>query len=315
MASDLCRSIAAGDELGQRLKENKLPVGLLILTIFGHILPLRAQRAGGDMPDHKLLSLLRGLEVGDGSSIRINYEEYLRSVCVIDSDETLADHPEIALDVYRDWQGRPLIACVFARLMARNPDPYDVEWEVVSGRFGLENVKDAAQKIATLVAPAIGQEEAIAILLPGIDDPGALIGLCKALGQCDGWNTRAPFNPSDKWDRCYIRITTAIGPNVDAEVLGVGPFDFLPATRRAPILALHVRTKAERAKSRGHNVSDRAHLADIEWPEGRNRRFNEFWNQTAQHRLARLGGNDSAARARITFAIPRQLWEAIDIEA
>ncbi len=256
---------------------------------------------------------LRGVDLGDGTAVRIRYEQFLRSGAILRANETLADHPEIALDVYRDWQRRRPVACIFARLIASEPVAYDVAWEVVPDKGDQANARKIATEVVKRVAPAVGQEEAIAVLLPGIDDPEAFVAFCKAIGEHEDWSVRAPFNPSDKFERCYIRITNRIGPNVDAEVLGVGPFDFLPATRRAPILALHVRTRPLRAKRRVHNATDKAHLADIEWPEGRGRRFEQFWSATVERRLEVLGGDDSAARARITFAVPRRLWEEVEI--
>ena len=276
--------------------------------------PSRVLASWRPMAAQDLSKILQRVDLGDGADVRIKYEQVLRSAAIIGEYETLADHPEIALDVYRDWQRRPPIACVFARLMALNPEPYDIAWEVVSGRVELGNASETARQIADLVKPAIGQEEAIAVLIPGVETPEALVGVCKALGHRSEWTTRAPFNPSDKFERCYIRITTVVAPDVEAEVLGVAPFDFLPATRRSPIFALHVRTKAEGAKDRGQGTSKRVHLADIAWPEERTHHKDQFWNQTIRHRLDRLGGDDLAARARITFAIPRRQWDAVDVE-
>ena len=287
---------------------------LLLLVEAGHNQPPRVyQQIGIQMVAQDLSKILQRVDLGDGADVRIRYERVLRSATVIGGHETLADHPEIAVDVYRDWQRRPPVACVFARLMALNPEPYDIAWEVVPGLIALGDAKETARRIADLVEPAIGQEEAIAVLIPGVETPESLIGICKALGHCPDWTTRAPFNPSDKFERRYIRITTVVAPDVEAEVLGVAPFDFLPITRRSPIFALHVRTKAEGAKDRGQGASKRVHLADIAWPEERTHHKDQFWGQTIRHRLERLGGDNSAARARITLAIPRKLWDAVDV--
>ena len=262
------------------------------------------------MADVKIRNVLRDLQVADGELIRIAYEDHLRANGILAGDETLSNRPELAATVYQDWQRRDKVACVFARLMALYPSAYDVVWDVISTPVSADNAELVAQEIVDLVEPTKAQEEAVVVLLPTLDQPEVLVAVCKGLGKCKGWNVRAPFNPSDKLERVYVRVTTDVGPNVEAEVLGVGPFAFLPITRQSPITALHVRTKTERAKRRAHNTPDKAHLADIDWPEGRGRRFNQFWEKTSQRRAEVLGGDDSAARARVTFAVPRNLWES-----
>lgn len=265
------------------------------------------------MTDSAMRKILRKFQYEDDAIVRNLYEKHLRDAGVISIDEGLSDRPDIAVEVYRDWQRRPPVACVFARLISLKPTIYDVHWDILSSSITADNAIDIAQKVAQIVEPVKGQEEAVVILFPCVETPESLVLLCKALAQCDDWNVVASYNPSDKLDRVYTRITTVVGPNTEAEVLGVGPFDFFPATRRSPILALHVRTKTERAKSRAPGSTDKAHLADMEWPEGRGKRFHQFWSSTIQKRLEVLGGDDSAARARITFSIPQTIWDEHEV--
>lgn len=264
------------------------------------------------MSGRTLRDLLRTFR--NGAPSRAEYEKFLRTHGVIGANERLGDRPDIALDVYCDWQRRAPVACMFARLIARNPSAHDVAWEMIPTPIDEQNVAGAADQIAQLVEQAKGQEESIVILLPAISEAKSLILLCKAIGRCESWSVRAPYNPSDRFDRIYVRMTTVIGPNVEAEILGVGPFAFLPPTRQSPITALHIRTKTEGAKPRSPGSADKAHLANMDWPGGRDRRFKQLWKGTAQSRVAVLGGDDSAARARITFAIPRTEWDGVTLQ-
>ena len=110
----------------------------------------------------------------------------------------------------------------------------------------------------------------------------------------------------------HVSLRFVLQKNIESEILGLGPFTFLPATRRAPVTVLEIRTKIEGHKKRGGSQVERSHLADIPWPVASKERKNIIWQQSSEARHAILGGDDSAARARITFAIPRPLWDGHD---
>lgn len=190
-------------------------------------------------------------------------------------------------------------------------------------KFGVETVvisKDPAEEMTSLIDAAgdaviasRGLSEALTVLIPKLVDSVLLTAFCKRLGaRNDNWRIAAAPNPSDRLDRVYVSLRFALDANVDAEILGFGPFTFLPATRRAPITALEIRTKVEGHKKRGRSEATLSHLADIPWKGGGDSWYDRAWTQTQDARRAVLGGDDSAARARITFAIPRTLWDGHD---
>lgn len=249
----------------------------------------------------------------EGAVRRGQYEDLLRRKKVLGPGETLVDRPAIARLVYLNWQYGPEVACQFARAIACRPHRYDVGVATLGGHITEPSAGQAAMALNEKLEVMKGQEEGAAILLPGLVDGAALSALCKTLGQLDGWNLKARLNPSDRMNRVYVRLTTEVAAGVEAEVLGVGPFDFLPRTRRAPVAAFHVRTKPTDAKPRDPKDSLKAHLADMSWPGGReSRQFGKLWKATEKARDAILGGDDSAARARITFAIPREIWDSAE---
>lgn len=259
-----------------------------------------------------LRRILKDLQWSSGGPSRSDYEAYLREHSVLNENETLIERPDLAEPLYRDWQRRPQVACVFARRIATQPRKFNVACVVVSEDPSNEmtRVIDAA---AGSVMKARGTNEALTILLPKLVDSSLLAAFCKRLGARNGnWRIEAVPNPSDRLERVHISLRFALRKDVEAEILGLGPFTFLPATRRAPITALEMRTKVHGNKKRGRSAVARSHLADIPWPGAGDAWFDNAWKKSEAARRAILGGDDSAARARITFAIPGPIWDGHD---
>lgn len=124
------------------------------------------------------------------------------------------------------------------------------------------------------------------------------------------WDVFPKINPSDLQSRYYVELHFHQKPqNVFTEVLGFGPFEFLPITRRAPLTSLEIRTKPTAIKkSVSPNGRDRVHLAGIRIKEMSEDRFQAFWRGTETRRFRLLGGDDSAAKAKVAFAIPKSIW-------
>lgn len=253
--------------------------------------------------------ILKGLQWSTGGPSRSDYEAFLREHNLLDERETLADRPDLSEPVYRDWQRRPQVACIFARRIATRPRKFNVATVVVA-EDPAEQMTHAINTTAEAVMAARGSSEALTVLLPKLVVSPLLAAFCKRLGaRNDNWRIEAVANPSDRLDRVHVSLRFALQKDVEAEILGLGPFTFLPATRRAPITALEIRTKVKGHKKRGRSETARSHLADIEWQGAGNSWFDRAWAQTEEARRTVLGGDDSAARARITFAIPRALWD------
>ena len=259
-----------------------------------------------------LRRILKDLQWSTGGPSRSDYEAYLREHRVLDEHETIADRPDLSAPVYRDWQRRSQVACVFARRIATQPRKYNVETVVVQ-EAPAEEMTGVIDSTAKAVMAARGSHEALTILLPKLVDSMLLAVFCKRLGaRNDHWRIEAVPNPSDRLKRVHVSLRFTLRKDVEAEILGLGPFDFLPLTRRAPITALEVRTKVEGHKKRGRSKVGRSHLADIPWPAANSAWYDRSWKQSEEARRTVLGGDDSAARARITFAIPRAIWDGHD---
>lgn len=259
-----------------------------------------------------LRKILKELQWAAGGPSRSDYEIYLREHKIIGEEETLAERVDLAASVYRDWQRRPQVACVFARRIATQPGKFNIQTVVVPEEPTRE-MTHIIDSTASAVRAARGSSEALTILFPKLTNSAALVAFCKRLGARNGdWHIEATPNPSDRLDRVHVSLRYTLRENIEAEILGLGPFTFLPATRRAPITALEIRTRVKGHKKRGRSEAARSHLADIPWRGATPKWYDRAWRQSEQARQAVLGGDDSAARARITFAIPRPLWDGHD---
>ena len=259
-----------------------------------------------------LRKILKELQWAAGGPSRSDYEIYLREHKILGEEETLAERVDLAASVYRDWQRRPQVACVFARRIATQPVKFNIQTVVVP-EDPTKEMTHAIESTASAVRAARGSREAITILFPKLTTSAALVAFCKRLGARNGdWRIEATPNPSDRLDRVHVSLRYTLRKNIEAEILGLGPFAFLPATRRAPITVLEIRTRVEGHKKRGRSKVSRSHLADIPWQGASPKWFERTWHQSEDARRAVLGGDDSAARARITFAIPRSLWDGHD---
>lgn len=241
------------------------------------------------------------------SPARHDYIMHLKSNGIIGTESEFIDHTCLVKAVYKDWQKRPQVGCVFAQQIAARPDQHEIDWAIFKDGESISEVHDLADRIAEHAYGVRNQEEAAAILLPALTDPSVLTALCKALGQIEGWDCKAEYNPSDKYDRFYVRVVMPLPPDTEAELLGLGPFDFLPLTRQAPVTALQIRTKPDDAEWRGPSDIKKAHLAHIPWPHQKT--FKTHWAKTEELRRDILGGDDTAAKARVTFAIPSNHWD------
>ncbi len=243
--------------------------------------------------------------------VREDYVAELRKRGLVRNEREFQDSPDLADAVYSHWQTRPQIACIFARMMAPNLADFGIFRMVYPGAIRKTDVRPIAKAAASFVTNSIADPkcEAASILIPGLLDAPSLVALCRAIGKHDGWSIKAATNPSDRLDRVYVELRRNVGDGVLAEALGFGPFDFLPLTRRAPVTAIELRTKPDFASDPKDPFKEpRAHLADMLNTGLRGTEFEHAWRGSGSARARVLGGNDSAARARVAFAIPETHW-------
>jgi hypothetical protein len=260
-------------------------------------------------------NLAKGCRVKVGSrvarfSTRADYLSWLVEQKLLTKATRFAEHGDLVARVYRNWQTQGQLACRFAQQLARQAEGYGMRACVInaSSRGNLSEEAVSALSHACRTACESKEVQALALLFPRIESAAALVRLLKILAKLPGWAITAAPNPSDRLQRVHVRVHYRLDAGHVAEALGFGPFQFLPLTRRAPVVALEMLTKVSRPKESALGRPKRLHLAGIEldWPASRIKRV---WQATEENRLYMLGGDDSAAKAKVSFAIPRRFWQ------
>lgn len=244
-------------------------------------------------------------------SNRNDFLTYLIHSGYIVNADGLLSRPDLVEQVYRKWQAQGQLACQFARHVGRSPEDFGIVTRTVitdaSGK--LDDASRSAIREAVEHARSAANVQGLTILFPAVIDPSALVLFCRELGNVPLLTVTAKLNPSDRDERVYVAIRAQVGDTAVAEILGFGPFQFLPFTRRSPITALELRTKQLGAKLSGPGKPKRLHLAAIPMPQDWNdERIQRVWSYTERAREDFLGGDDSAAKAKVTFAIPQGIW-------
>ena len=246
---------------------------------------------------------------------RSDYIELLVRLGMIENEEDLSNHPTLNEAIYLDWLRRGQVGCIFAQLFARKRNRTNLRTIRLLENSHDPNNSSLPKLIAAATEEAVSdpRTEALTVLLPDILQPEKLVKMLQDLSRLANWSieSETPWRGTI----ALIGLRVEIGNSVRAEVLGMGPFDFLPPTRQCPITTLEIRTKPRYALlNKILPLWKRAHLAQLPteaFLKGKERgiRFGEL---TPRLRLRILGGNDDArAKARITFAVPLAIWNAL----
>jgi hypothetical protein len=246
-------------------------------------------------------------------SSRGDFIAYLVAEGHIADTAGLMARPDFVEQVYRKWQAQGQLACQFARHIGRDPEAFGIATKVfmTPADGALDDAARAGIQEAVEHARSMAHVQGLTLLFPAVADETALVRFCRELSLVPMLTVTARFNPSDRGGRMYVAIQAQVSDSAVAEILGFGPFGFLPFTRQSPITALELRTKQPGAKLSGPGKPKRLHLAAIPMPEDwTDDRIRRVWVHTERCREEFLGGDDSAAKAKVTFAIPQALWNA-----
>lgn len=207
---------------------------------------------------------------------------------------------------YLLWRKQPAVGCFFARTIANHPHWYGQKIECVSGT-GTPDV--LAGEIASRVAGAVADHTvfASAILLPDIAKLGIAARAFLALARQPDWDvTTSLLQDPPAGEMVAVHIVRSIpfgNASCPSEALVLGPFSEFPLTQRAPIAALEIYVGEPRPTDpKSGNPTRRANLAHIEMNLPTDAAFQKIWNMSVDGRTRSLGGNDSRAKAKISFA-------------
>ena len=249
-------------------------------------------------------------------STRADYVHYFMNHQLAKDDADFAAKNEFVLGVHEHWHSRAQQGCRFASFLSTRMPRSGWQRAVVSWRRLVEDTDQVADLRAT-VAAAIADPDchALSLLFPEIVAETQLVDLIRFLNCELGWLLEVVPEPADQWHAPEPIVTLAfripLTSRVAAWPLGFGPFEFLPLTRRGPLVEIAFVTKPRMYPVRSMRIKDNpsaAHLADIPIDVS-DPTFDRLWVRTEDQKELVLGDQIGApAKARVTFAVPTRLW-------
>lgn len=248
---------------------------------------------------------------------RADYLEYLVREGYVRDEADFIAQPELVARVHEHWHRLGQQGCRFAVFLGNRPvehgwgrivvpgtDP--AAWEVGLWRGIAEGVDTAIRRPAA---------QALSLLFPGVTTEEPLVGLVERMESRLGWTLLDVPEPAAGWGAPEPVVGVAFRIPLNKDVLawpiGLGPFDFLPATRRSPLTEIILVTKPKRYPLRSERITDdphAAHLADMP-VNVEDEVFERLWVGTQRHKAFVLGdGGDPRAKAKVSFVLPSRLW-------
>ena len=244
---------------------------------------------------------------------RHDYVNSLMAQGLASDDADFQRRPDLVEIVYLDWLRRGQVGCIFAQLFGRLRNRKGLSTMVVVPKEERAPLA-LAREIDSLVVNAMKGTgtNAASVLLPGIRDVDALTDLIVNLAYLGGWEIEL----ETPWRKTMVMVGLRrfLSDDIWAEVLGLGPFPFLPPTRQSPITSLELRTSPDRAlKSKSNPLMRAVHLAQLPTEHflTRDQFRDRFKTWTPGWKARILGGaRDYRAKARVTFTVPAAIWYA-----
>lgn len=255
--------------------------------------------------DHELTEAFRALRptVAYGTRSFPSVAQYRRAVAEL--EETARwDRPRVLAAAQRDWHIRGQNGCVFARLAALAAG--GLRWDYVVADFvpGVSTTAAVGEMVRDHAA-ADGVE-VLSLLVPGLTTADEVVRFVRELAESSAfWLERDDV--IDELVVAHLRYPVPAAPDdVQAWVMGFGPFDWMPGTRRSPYFELVIRVREKNPWLFHRLNQDRgvAHLADVplNMPQ---HHWEHRWQSTRRRtRMILQKEPDSYSAAKCTLAIP-----------
>lgn len=200
----------------------------------------------------------------------------------------------------RDWHSRGQNGCQFARLAALDADHLRWDYLVVDSTRP-DRVGDLFTEHAV-----VDGTEVLSVLSPDITTAAQAVRFVRDLvASSTFWLERD--EPVDGYRVCHLRCPVpGADRDVQAWVMGFGPFAWMPNTRRGPYfeLAVRIREKTPWLFHRLNQDRDLAHLADVPL-RMTDLRWEHRWTSTLSRTRRILGKEpDDFSAAKCTLAMP-----------
>lgn len=247
---------------------------------------------------------------------RKNYIDFLISKKIIKDEKNLILHPNLIIEIQKDWHKLGQQGCKFAQFLSLNPLEHGWLISVVNVSTQDPWEKEIIFNLNKQVSQSIrdSNTQALSLIFPLIKSHLDLINLINAFNKLSNWF----IEPGDQIEipgkppLINIGIRVALNSEgVLAEVLGFGPFDFFSETRQSPFTEIVFVTKPKIFPQRFEKMNSdpqKAYLADM--PLRMETKVGEkMWAGTFAHKKKILANfDDPRAKARVTFSVPLSLW-------
>ena len=216
-------------------------------------------------------------------------------------------------EIFFEWARKPVIACNFARRLAK--DPVKFKWKSYVVPTDVEISEQLANHIQLVLADSVEEKyEAIQLLFPKVKTDSDIVDLIRSLCSHKSWYCgQVSWDDGDEKALLVgLRWILPDDKNVNW-VLGFAEIDTMPATRHGPFTALVLRTGNPGRCPKIHNPDAGrkiensrtvVHLADME-PGLSDEQVRNVWERTEENRLIEVKQEWlPAARATVTFSLP-----------
>lgn len=267
----------------------------------------------------RLDSKIHAKEVLSGVSIytRSDYEKYCLETDLVSSKEDIWRNEILVKQIQRHWHTMGQNGCMFAQAAIRKSEKYG--WFHNVYRQSIDEVDDTTiQKIDEDISAAIADKnnQALSLLFPLVVSGNDAVSLINRLTTSKNILLASSGEESDV---TTYQLRTPLKGNIQSWIVGFGPMEFLPITRKAPVLELAIRTKEKPENLPALLNSDpkTAHLADIPMSMAFNV-IERIWSASVNRTADLLGGieerrNNKFASAKVTFAIPTNIIDHTNV--
>lgn len=234
--------------------------------------------------------------------------------------EELQEHPDLVLAIHQHWHSTAQQGCRFASFLSNNPLGHGWGRIVVPGAGAADWSLAAWDELGTLVQDAISNPEsqALSILFPSVVSSEGLADLILHLEHRLGWTAheRAVTDDPEYGHLTGLELRLPLNSETESWPLLLGPFEFMPITRRSPIAEVALVVKAKTFPLRSTRINPdpaAAHLADMPITLDDDA-FDALWASTERQKALMLDGQpEPRAKAKVTLVIPTAAWARLPI--
>lgn len=238
---------------------------------------------------------------------RQDYSEYHTSTGELEGPEYFSDAYRLHAPTFLDWVKRGQTGCRFAARLAL--DDVSARWESVTLSKNIPR-SELAEHVCEVLLSLDKRTELVQLIFPHIDSVDELVALINDLCTPKlNWYWEAEDSYENGWVDVGLRWLLPDGEHV-AWALGFGPYDFLPVTRRAPLVSIVLRTSPLKRTpgTRDKNNLIPVHAADMDDLLGKDEQLRQIITSATKESKLKLVAAEHArsARARVTFKLPQQ---------